>query len=138
MVRLTGDAIEVVNRNALVTVAIKQGYNVYLPVYDNGIDMIFHNEASGDTKLVQLKSRWTIDIKYVGRKIWIAFPDKGEWYVAPHDEMLRLGERHTATESWARGAFNKAPLSAADREQLAEYKFGNPEAVMDEAEQLAE
>lgn len=55
MIALSSDAIEVVNRNALVTVALGQGYNVFLPVYDNGIDLILHNEASGDTKLVQLK-----------------------------------------------------------------------------------
>ena len=51
--KLTSDAVEVVNRNALVTVALNQGYNAYLPVYDNGIDLILLNEATGDTKLVQ-------------------------------------------------------------------------------------
>ena len=57
--KLTSDAIEVVNRNALVTVALNHGYNAYLPVYDNGIDLILLNEATGDTRLVQLKGRWT-------------------------------------------------------------------------------
>lgn len=78
MIVLSSDAIEVINRNALVTVALNQGYNGFLPVYDNGIDLILHNEVTGDTKLVQLKSRWTIDKKYLGRNIWIAFPDRGE------------------------------------------------------------
>lgn len=134
---LTSDAIEVVNRNALITVALYQGYNAYLPVYDNGIDLILLNEGSGDTKLVQLKGRWTIDKKYVGRKIWIAFPDRGCWYVAPHDEMLRLGHRHTATQSWVKGAYSKSPLSKADRAELAQYRFGDPEKVIEEAEKLA-
>jgi hypothetical protein len=95
MIVLSSDAIEVVNRNVLVTVALNQGYNAFLPVYDNGIDLILHNAATGDTKLVQLKGRWTIDKKYIGRNIWIAFPDRGEWYVAPHDEMVTHGTKHT-------------------------------------------
>jgi len=133
MMKLTSDAVEVVNRNALVTVALNQGYNAYLPVYDNGIDLILLNEATGDIKLVQLKGRWTIDKKYIGRNIWIAFPDRGAWYVAPHDEMLRLGERHTTTDSWIRGTYSKRPLSRSDREELAPYRFGDPEAVMEAA-----
>lgn len=136
MTKLTSDAIEVVNRNALVTVALNQGYNAYLPVYDNGIDLILPNEGSGDTRLVQLKGRWTIDRKYIGREIWIAFRDRGTWYVAPHDKMLRLGERHTTTESWARGTYSKSPLSKADRDELSEYRFGDPDLVIAKAEAL--
>jgi hypothetical protein len=133
---LTSDAIEVVNRNALVTVALNQGYNAYLPAYDNGIDLILHNEATGDTKLVQLKGRWTIDTKYIGRNIWIAFPDRGDWFVAPHDRMVALGERHTRTASWERGTYSKSPPSKTDRAELAEYRFGDPQAVaLDAAEQ---
>jgi hypothetical protein len=135
--KLTSDAVEVVNRNALVTVALNQGYNAYLPVYYNGIDLILLNEATGDTKLVQLKGRWTIDKKYIGRNIWVAFPDRGVWYVAPHDEMLRLGDRHTGTDSWAKGTYSKSPLSKADREELASYRFGDPDAVMEDAAKLA-
>lgn len=135
MVKLVSEALEVINRNALVTVALKRGYNAYLPVYDGGIDLILHSEATGDTKLVQLKGRWTIDKKYVGRNIWIAFPDGGEWYVAPHDEMVRLGERHTATASWDRGTYSKSPLSKSDRDELAVHRFGNPDAVNEEAAQ---
>jgi hypothetical protein len=133
MTKLTSDAIEVVNRNALVTVALSQGYNAYLPVYDNGIDLILHNERAGDTKLVQLKGRWTIDKKYIGRNIWIAFPDRGEWYVAPHDEMVRMGSRHHATTSWAKGSYNKTPLSKSDRNELSSYKFGSPDEVIEQA-----
>jgi hypothetical protein len=97
---------------------------------------ILLNEATGDTKLVQLKGRWTIDKKYIGRNIWVAFPDRGVWYVAPHDEMLRLGQRHTGTESWIKGTYSKSPLSKSDREELAAYRFGDPDAVMEDAAKL--
>lgn len=133
MAKLSSEAIEVINRNALVTVAMKKGYNAYLPVYDHGIDLILHSEATGDTKLIQLKGRWTIDKKYLGRNIWIAFPDRGEWYVAPHDELVRMGERHTGSESWRRGSYSKGVLSKADREELAPYRFGDPAVVNAEA-----
>jgi hypothetical protein len=32
--------------------------------------------------LVQLKGRWNIDKKYIGRKVWIAFHHLGRWYLA--------------------------------------------------------
>jgi hypothetical protein len=97
------------------------------------IDLILHNEATGDTKLVQLKGRWTIDKKYLGRNIWIAFPDRGEWYVAPHDELVTQGERHTQTASWVKGTYSKSPLGVKDRAELAVYRFGDPTDVTLEA-----
>ena len=110
------------------------------PYLAHEVSLVFQsgevNEASGDTRLIQLKGRWTIDRKYIGRDIWIAFPDRGCWYVAPHDEMMRLGERHTMTESWARGTYSKSPLSKTDCEELADYRFGDPDLVIAEAEKL--
>lgn len=53
--KLTSGAVEVVNRNALLTVALSRGYNACLPFYDNGTDLILLNEEIGDTKLVQLR-----------------------------------------------------------------------------------
>lgn len=120
---LSGDAIEVINRNRLVSLALERGYNAYLPVYDSGVDLVLHREADGDTKLVQQKSRWTIDKKYIGRNIWIAFPENDQWYLVPHDELIVMGERHTETESWKRGAYSKSPLSKRDRDELADYRF---------------
>ena len=44
MTILSSDAIEVINHEALVTVALNQGYNAFHPVYDNGIDLILHGQ----------------------------------------------------------------------------------------------
>ncbi|MEO6298642.1 MAG: hypothetical protein ABIO62_03300 [Paracoccaceae bacterium] len=92
---------EVINRNALVTLALESGYNAYLPVYDAGVDFILYREGDGDLRKIQLKGRWYIDRKYVGRDIWIAFFGAGAWYIAPHDELVRLGDQFefTATRS---------------------------------------
>lgn len=68
---------EVINRNALVSLALEHGYNAFLPVYDGGVDFILYREADNDLKKVQLKGRWYIDRKYEGRDIWIALSNKG-------------------------------------------------------------
>jgi hypothetical protein len=60
------------------------------------------DQAERDSALrkVQQKSRWTIDQKYVGREIWIAFPFAGDWYLIPHDMMVASADAATQTASW--------------------------------------
>ncbi len=101
--RVSGQIKEVQNRNALVTRALDVGYIAFLPVCDLGIDLILYREADSDTRLVQLKSRWSIDKKYLGRNIWIAFPLADEWILAQHDEMVDVASArgYTETASWA-------------------------------------
>ena len=63
--------------------------------------------SSGPTLLhkVQVKGRWTIDRKYIGRDIWIAFPIGSDWYLVPHDVMVAWAEADGATKtaSWIDG-----------------------------------
>ena len=47
-----------------------------------------NNIIKYNTLKVQLKGRITIQKKYRKKKIYIAFPDKGVWYLYPHDEFL--------------------------------------------------
>jgi hypothetical protein len=37
---------------------------------------------------VQLKGRLGIYKKYRGKNLWICFPDRGDWYLYPHDKVL--------------------------------------------------
>ncbi len=37
---------------------------------------------------VQLKGRFTIDKKYLCKGLYICFPDRGIWYLCPHDELM--------------------------------------------------
>jgi hypothetical protein len=136
MSRYSGQIREVINRNSLVSLALARGYNAFLPVYDGGIDFILYNEQSGDTKLVQLKGRWTIDKKYVGRNVWIAFHDDGRWYLAPHDEMVKhaAGYGYADSKSWLEGgAYTSPRLSKAQLEDLAPYAFELLEKVAETA-----
>ncbi len=104
-----------------------RGYNVFLPVTDQGIDFIIHRECDGDLKLIQQKSRWTIDRKYLGRNIWVAFLSREEWYLAPHDEMIALESAKGTTletASWREGnQYSRANLSHADELIYAPYRL---------------
>ncbi|MBP2233356.1 hypothetical protein J2847_006694 [Azospirillum agricola] len=123
---------EVINRNTVVSLALAQGFNVFLPVYDGGVDFILHRERDGEIRKVQLKSRWTIDRKYLDRDLWIAFPMAGAWYLMPHEAMVALGENEglTQTTSWRdRGAYSKPRPSRATIAACASYRFQPIEAV---------
>jgi hypothetical protein len=126
MSRFRSQIREVVNRNTVVSLALEQGFNAFLPVYDGGVDFILYRESDSELRKVQLKSRWTIDRKYMGRDIWVAFPIAGEWYLMPHDKMFALGEADgvTVTSSWIdNGAYSRPRLSAVGIGQCAPYRF---------------
>lgn len=52
---------EVINRNTVISLALEQGFNAFIPVYDGGVDFILYRESDGGLRKVQLKGRWTID-----------------------------------------------------------------------------
>lgn len=126
--RHAGQIREVVNRNALVSRLVLHGYNVFFPAYDAGIDFVVHREADDKLLKLQLKGRWTIDQKYLGQDLWIAFVDAadGAWYLMPHDEMVDLGTRQgfTGSPSWTeKGLYHRKSLSQAMREICAPYRL---------------
>jgi hypothetical protein len=134
--RFSSQTREVINRNIVVSLALEQGFNAFLPVYDGGVDFILYRESDGMVRKVQLKSRWAIDKKYVGRDIWIAFPIDGDWYLVPHDEMLATAEADGATNtpSWTeRGAYSRPRISAALIAKCARYRFAPISEVAAEA-----
>ena len=126
MSRYQSQVREVINRNIIVSLAFEQGFNVFIPVYDGGVDFILYRECDGVVRKVQLKSRWTIDRKYLSRDIWIAFPSGVDWYLMPHDEMVALAaaDGTTKTSSWTEGGLYTRPkLSDATRVACAPYRF---------------
>lgn len=68
-----------------------------------GADFIA-SHIDGETFLkVQLKGRLTIERKYVGKDIHIAFNENGDWYLYPHDEMSKFidtANRINNSRSW--------------------------------------
>jgi hypothetical protein len=136
MSRYRSQVREVINRNTVVSLALEQGFNVFLPTYDGGIDFNLHRESDGLIRKVQLKGRWTIDQKYIGRDIWIAFPIAGDWYLMPHEKMVEWAEKDGITETiaWAEGGLYSRPRpSAAVINQCASYRFAPISEVAAEA-----
>lgn len=136
MSRYRSQIREVINRNTVVSLALAQGFNAFLPVYDGGVDFILYRETDGVLRKVQLKGRWTIDRKYVGRDIWIAFPIGTDWYLMPHDKMVAGAEADGATgsASWlVGGTYSRPRPSKALVAACAAYKFETFSDVVAEA-----
>jgi hypothetical protein len=53
-----------------------------------GADFLAYRINGTTTLKVQLKSRLTIQEKYSGKNIWMAFPHKDHWYLIEHDQLL--------------------------------------------------
>ena len=142
MSRYASQTREAINRNTVATLAMEQGFNVFLPIFDGGIDFILYRESDGALRKVQLKSRWTIDQKYVGRDIWIVFPMENEWYLVPHDKLVASAEAKgtTKTTSWTKdGSYSSGTPSKAEIAKWAEYRLASISKVVAEAaEEIAE
>jgi hypothetical protein len=122
-------AIELRNKYEFIRLVLPYGFSPFVPEFDDGIDFILHRNNDDIHLNVQLKSRWTVEKKYFGRRIWIAFPGSEEsdtraWYLAPHDRMVALAQPlHAQTESWKNGGYGKPSLSGNWKEQLEEFKL---------------
>ena len=103
----------VINRKTVVGLALQKGFNAFLPVYDGGGDLILYRESDRELRKVQFESRWTIDKKYIGRDIWIAFPMAGDWFLMPHDEMAATADAATQTSSWIESGLYSRPRPSA-------------------------
>lgn len=84
----------------------------------------------GETYLkVQLKSRLTFHKKYLDKNIYICFPYKREWFLFPHDELLKIFlEKNeggmTISMSWAKaGSYSFSSLSKENRKILEKYRL---------------
>lgn len=123
--KLSSKAIELMNTHELTAELMARDWSVYLPVYDDGIDLLATRGDATEIIRVQLKSRWSIDRKYVGRPIEIAFKDSGVWYLAPHAEMVSAGEAegYCARTSWTgeKGLWNVKTMSVRLRERMAPF-----------------
>ncbi len=137
MSRYSSQIREVINRNVVVSLALEQGFNAFLPVYDGGVDFILYREDDGAVRKVQLKGRWTIDRKYVGRDIWIAFPIGADWFLMPHDLMLEHAGADGKTlksASWIdAGGYSRKRPSAALTALCWHYRFAPLAQVAAEA-----
>jgi hypothetical protein len=69
----------------------------------NGADFLPLHIDGKRTLKVQLKSRITFEEKYCGKDISVCFPNGGNWYLYPHDELLATVMAETSvgdSQSW--------------------------------------
>ena len=114
---------------------VPQHDHAFLPVYDGGVDFVLLREGDGLIRKVQLKGRWTIDKKYEGRDLWVAFPIGTDWYLVPHDEMVALAHAQgTKTDSWVKaGLYSIGKPAKTIIAACKPYRFRSIEAVATEA-----
>jgi hypothetical protein len=74
---------------------------------------------------VQLKGRLTVEQKYSGKDIHVAFRDTETWYLYPHDELrdkLLESRLMAGSKSWdERGGYSWPQLSQQLRDIMAQY-----------------
>lgn len=80
----------------------------------HGADFLAYHRDFKNTLRVQLKARLTIDKKYMGKGLYLAFPVKKNWYVIEHDALVKLVGKATdwlKTRSWIKngGYSSNAP-----------------------------
>ena len=104
------------------------GYNC-LRLNDDwqGADFLAVHVNGEDVLKVQLKGRFTIDQKYVGKDIYIAFLDDDDCYLYPHDEVMTHVlslEKINNSKSWKQSqAYSWPYLSKWAKHLLTEYKI---------------
>ena len=64
-----------------------------------GADLLFYRTSDSDVKKVQLKGRATFSKHYVGKDLYIAYPDSDGWHMYPHDELV---ETASSVSSWSK------------------------------------
>ena len=94
-----------------------------------GADFIANHIDGIDFLKVQLKGRLTIDKKYVGKDIFVAFRHKDDTYLYPHDELMSFVFKELPYtekgDSWAQnGGFSwPNPMPKKLEQELARYKL---------------
>lgn len=95
---------EIYNFHKVAAIMADYGFNcMKLPDDWQGADFIAYHKDGNDTLKVQLKSRLTIDKKYIGKKLFLTFPVGDSWYLIEHDtlvDFVRNSTKWLDTNSW--------------------------------------
>jgi len=123
---LSGKQQEIYNFQKIAGVLAEYGFNC-IKLADDwlGADFLAYHKDGLETLKVQLKSRLTIDKKYVDKRLHVAFPLSGEWCVVEHDELVRIVGQVTNwlnTPSWtSKGQYHSGKPSQKLIDALEPY-----------------
>ena len=117
---------EIYNFHKVAALLAEYGFNCIKLSDDwQGADFLADHKDGKDTLKVQLKSRLTIDKKYTGKGLYIAFPMQGSWCLVEHDALVELVREHTNwlnTESWReKGLYHSDAPNAVLLRSLADH-----------------
>ena len=89
------------NAAKLISVMADYGYLECAKINGDkwGADLLFYRTSDTDVKKVQLKGRATFSKHYMGKNLFIAFPDDDGWYMYPHDALV---DKAHDVSSWSK------------------------------------
>ena len=90
-----------------------------------------HQEETDQLVEVQVKTRVSIERRYVGKSMHMCFPiakdDEERWYLIPHDKLVKIVGTQTNwlnTRSWTTdGAYHSQSPSRQLMEGLADFEL---------------
>lgn len=89
-----------------------------------GADFLAISNNGSNILRVQLKARLTFSKKYLGKNIHMCFPENGEFYLFPHDEILGVVEHRISDRTWVEtGTWSSSKLSKENAHLLEKYKL---------------
>jgi hypothetical protein len=119
---------EIFNFQKVAALLADYGFNCIKLADDwQGADFLAYHKDGDQTLKVQLKGRLTIDKKYAGKGLHMAFPVHGVWYIIEHDALVELCGIHTpwlTTKSWANGQYNSTHPNPSLRAALEPFALG--------------
>jgi len=116
------------NFSKLAALLADYGYNcIRLSDDHQGADLIARH-TDGSHVDIQLKGRFTVDKKYLGKQLYVAFPYEDTFYVFEHDLIVKQLEHmgiYLDTASWIDGGSYSVNKLANKEvlEMLAPYKL---------------
>lgn len=102
---------EIYNFQKIAAILADFGFNC-IKLADDwlGADFLAYHKDGADTLRVQLKSRFAIDKKYLGKGLYMAFPVNHNWYLIEHDILVDIVSKNVNwlnTDSWlTKGLYN--------------------------------
>ena len=118
---------EIYNFQKLAASLADYGFNcMWLNDDWQGADFLAYHKDGNDTLKVQLKGRLTIDKKYQGKDIYMAFPLNGDWYLIYHDSLIEIISDNTKwllSSSWkSAGGYSSSSPNKDLRAAIKDYK----------------
>lgn len=139
---VTGKTMESVRMHIIRAYLNACGLNTFVPDIDSvGFDFGF--VMNGQTYRVQLKSRMTVDGKYLHKNLYIMFPLKSNagmlkhnYVIVPHDKLYTLAFDKWNFHNKGHNGYSKASLTDDQVNDVLAISVCKPMAPLAELEEL--